>query len=425
MTSKLTQSILPLLLLAAAVSSCGADPSNAQAEASHADAGHDEHDEHDEGDEHDEHEEGDEHGEERHVELTDEEAQAIGVVVSIAEVGSIGDALSLPAEIRFDPDRVVNIATPVGGIVRSLLVVEGDWVEEGDTLATLSSRELADLKAEFLAAQSTENLAQAALVREERLRAENITAEADLLAARAEMARASAAREAAETKLHALDLGHEVIDSLAEAEDGTLSLFPLTTPLAGQVVQRSVTRGDTVEPASGADRPLFVVADLSVVWADVAVFKHDLGSLRTGANVVLADEAGAVLADGELSFISPVVDEMSRTASARVIVDNTDGALRPGQFVTARVETGDAFAVTSAVQVPEASVQLIEGRETVFVPNEGEGGFVARPVTTGRRAGEFIEIVAGLEQGDSYVASGAFTLRAELEKSEFGDGHDH
>ena len=361
----------------------------------------------------------DDHAEEDVVRLSADEAHAAGVELAAAKIEMLSVALSLPAEVRFDPDRIANVAPPVGGVIRGLEATEGDVVAQGQTLAVLSSRELADLKAEFLTAQSTEALVRLELGRADELASRNVASQAQLQTARAELAGAAAAREAAETKLHALGLGHDVLDGLLEAEDGALSLFPLTAPIAGQVVRRDATLGQSIEDG-GAREPMFVIADASVVWIDIAVFKNDVARVHVGAPVVLVDEAGTVFAEGAVSFISPVIDETSRTATARVVVDNAEGRLRPGQFVTARIDVGGGGPV---VRVAEAAVQTVEGRDAVFVPVEA--GFAPRAVAVGRRAGGYVEILAGLERDERYVASGAFTLKAELEEAGFGDGHAH
>ena len=163
-----------------------------------------------------------------------------------------------------------------------------------------------------------------------------------------------------------------------------------------------------------------MIVDTSTVWADITVYKQDLSRLAVGNAASLRDDEGNLLARGEISFISPVVEETSRTATARLVLDNPGGMLRPGQFVTAHVEAGGAG---QALLVPEKAVQLVEGRSSVFVPVDG--GFRSQPVETGRRDGDRIEIVSGLQPGASFVSGGAFTLKAELEKDAFGDGHNH
>ncbi len=394
------------------IAACGEPEAAAEdhnEEAAHAEAAHDAG-----------HEAGHEEGHEDVVRLPEADLRAAGVVVEQAAAGPMAHAISLPAEIGFDPDRLARISAPVGGIAREIPVSEGDHVSPGDILAVISSRDLADLKAEFLSAQAVETLARTEFARAGELFEADAVSESEYLADRADYDRAIAARAAAETKLHALGLGHEIIDRLRQADDGEHSLFRLTSPIAGRVVRRSLTLGEAIEPEEGVGQPLFVVADTGVVWADITVFEADLARVSEGDPVTLAGDSGPALADGMVSFVSPLIDPDSRTGTARAVLDNPDGALRPGQFLTARIETG---AGASALRVPADAVQTVEGRQAVFTPHED--GFAPRPVATGRAADGYVEILSGLEAGEAYVAAGAFTLKAELEKSSFGDGHAH
>lgn len=404
MTSKLP--IVPFLIaLLLGLSACGQDtPSTTTQEAEAVTDPAGDHD--------------DEDGEEVH--LSADAARAAGITVSQVKVSDIAGQLSLPAEIRFDADRIANVSPQVSGIIRQLYASEGQSVELGERLARLSSRELADMKSDYLAALNAERVAMTVLNREEKLWAEKITSEADLLNARAVVQSAMTARESAENKLHAVGIGHQIIDILDQAEDGALSDYTVTAPIAGIVVRRPVTLGETVVSGEGGGEALFTVVDDSVVWADIAVFKQDLGAIGNDNPVRLMSQAGDILARGKVAFISPIIDETSRTATARVVIPNEAGALRPGQFVTAEIEIGSR---RQAVLVPLASVQTFEGGQVVFVPIDD--GFAPRAVMTGAIRDGLIEVTSGLLAGESFVNEGAFTLKAQLEKAGFGDGHGH
>lgn len=352
-----------------------------------------------------------------HVELSAEEAEAAGIRTAVAETGTVSGQLELPAEIRFDADRVARVSPQVEGIVVQLHAGEGDTVKAGTTLARLTSRELAGLKADYLNALSAERLAQAELAREENLWEQKITSEADVQSARASFSAANAVREAAESRLHAVGIGHGVLDGFDEAADGALAQAYVTAPITGEIIERRISLGETV---SAGGEPIFVIIDDSVVWADIAVYKEDLGRVEEDQTVVLQREDGQRLAEGKISTVLPVIAETSRTATARVIVDNAEQRLKPGQFVTARIETGEARSV---VRVPSDALVSVEDRISVFVPTDD--GFQPREVRTGDSAGGHTEIVSGLEAGEPFVSEGAFTLKAQLEKDAFGDGHAH
>jgi cobalt-zinc-cadmium efflux system membrane fusion protein len=121
-------------------------------------------------------------------------------------------------------------------------------------------------------------------------------------------------------------------------------------------------------------------------------------------------------------YVGDILDPASRTVRARVELENADGALKPGMFATAFVATA---AGSTTVAVPRDAVQNVEGSDVVWRPGDEPGGFVASPVLLGRELpGGLVEVTAGLVAGDSLVVQGAFTLKAELARGEFG-GHGH
>ncbi len=406
--------LLPLVFAALALAACGDtdEPSNETAATVEVD--HDTHD----GDLGD----SDEHGEDGHsdhVELSPAAAAEAGIVVSRAASGPVRQTLSLPAELRYDADRLAAVSPQVSGRITRLTAGEGDTVSRGDTLAIFSSRELAELKAGYMTAASAEDLARQALEREETLFADRITSEADLQAARAALTAARANREGAENKLHAVGVSHGELEGLADAPDGTLANVRLSSPIGGIIARRTATLGATVSADDPGAPALFTIVDDSVLWADIAVYKQDAGNVQQGSTVILRSETGARLAEGEVAIVLPAIDETSRTATARMIVDNSERRMRPGQFATADIATGDGEL---ALQVPSDAIVEVEGRTSVFVPT-GDGFEPRAVVPDSEFSGQTI-ILSGLSEGEQYVSEGAFTLKAQLEKDTFGDDDD-
>ncbi len=392
---------------------------------------HDEHEDEDHSDDHDHNEtelDEDDHGhgddahddDSDHVELSPSDAAEAGIVVSRVEHGTMRPTVSLPAEIRYDGDRIAAVSPQVSGRITRLIAGEGDEVARGAALAVLASRELAELKAAFLTAVSAEDLAQQALTREETLFADRITSEADLQTARAALIAARANREGIENKLHAVGVRHSELGRLANATDGTLANVTLTAPISGIVARRTATLGATVSADDPSAPPLFTIVDDSVLWADISVYNQDAGSVHQGAAVILRSDTGLQLADGEIAVVLPAIDETSRTATARMIVRNDTRRLRPGQFVTADIAAGTG---EPALQVLSSAIVEVEGRASVFVPTDD--GYQPRAIEQGSEFSGQTSILSGLQEGEQYVSEGAFTLKAQLEKDAFGDGHEH
>jgi Cu(I)/Ag(I) efflux system membrane fusion protein len=154
---------------------------------------------------------------------------------------------------------------------------------------------------------------------------------------------------------------------------------------------------------------LFLIADRSSLWVELAVFESDARLLRIGTPVELTvDALPGRRYQGRVTFIHPGVDTTTRTLTARVEVMNRDGSLRPGMYAMARLGGASAQRLT----VPLTAVLPTGTRQLVFV-NRGDGRFVPRDVTTGARSDSLVEIVSGLKPGDEIVASATYLLDSE------------
>ena len=190
----------------------------------------------------------------------------------------------------------------------------------------------------------------------------------------------------------------------------------MTYPFAGTVIEKHLTFGENV----GAYADVFTIADLSTVWLNINIYQKDLVSIHKGQTVEIEIGHGIPSVEGKIAWVSPQVDEGTRTATARLELPNPDGSLRPGLFVTAKVVVDSSV---SKLVVPKTALQTFEGKTVVFVLDED--GFEPKPVELGRENGTTVEILSGLVSGQTYVTEGSFTLKAQLSKGAFGDGHNH
>ncbi len=197
----------------------------------------------------------------------------------------------------------------------------------------------------------------------------------------------------------------------------SLSPYALKTEINGIILERHITRGEPVSPERGR---VFTVADLSDVWVDISVYQKHLNAVKLGQTVTVSAGHGLVPAIAKISYVSPVVDEATRTATARIILPNPDGAWRPGLFVTALIELE---RVEVRVAVPRAALEQVEGKTVVFVKDAD--GFEPRPVTLGLQGSDVVEISNGLNPGEAFVTRGGFTLKSELAREELSGGHSH
>ena len=224
--------------------------------------------------------------------------------------------------------------------------------------------------------------------------------------------------KAAERTLHLLGLTDEDLAGFEDwsRNDEKLAWYALRAPFAGRVIAKHITRGERL----ARDDTAFTLADLSTVWIELTVYQKDLDRVREGQEVWVSTGPEGPEAVGRIDYISPLLDEATRTATARVELPNPEGRWRPGMFVSGRVSMA---RIEAALVVPRTALQVLGGREVVFV-HTGEG-FEPRPVTTDRADARFVEVTKGLAAGTVYAAANAFTLKAELNKASFGEGHAH
>ncbi len=198
--------------------------------------------------------------------------------------------------------------------------------------------------------------------------------------------------------------------------DVSLAPFEVKTLISGTVIGKHITLGE----AASRERDTFVIADLSSVWIDLTVYQRDLGRVKVGLETQVYIGHDLAYDAGKLSYVAPIVDEHTRTATARLVIPNKNNLWRPGVFVTAKVLVEK---IEVPLVVPRTALHTIEAEAVVFL--QTERGFLPQPVTLGRQGDTHIEILSGLSAGDHYVSEGGFTLKAEFGKEAFGDGHGH
>ena len=157
------------------------------------------------------------------------------------------------------------------------------------------------------------------------------------------------------------------------------------------------------------------------MWVYLTVYQKDLDTVKVGQPVIIRAERNQDGTKSKIDFVSPVVEESTRTATARVVLDNSKGTWRPGSFVTGEIMLSE-FEVKIAV--PRTALQVVEDKNVIFVKTND--GFEPRQVTIGRKDKEQVEILDGLDRGERYISKGGFTLKSELERSSLeGGGHAH
>jgi len=314
----------------------------------------------------------------------DEPAEdAIAIKVDNVSLGSLSSLYSTSATLRADKRATVTARTK--GVVRELLVEEGDWVDEGQKLAVLENDEQTIA---FEQAQANYENKRREHERSKKLHAQELLSDEEY---------DIAAREAVDAKHSA---------ELAELE---LSRTVIRATFAGRVLARHLDPGATVNDGT----PVYDIADLEPLYADVQVPERQVGRLKAGQQVRLMTDENATTGVAQIERIAPQVDPTTGTVKVTLAVARAEG-LRPGSFVRVGIVT-DTHADT--LVVPRSAL-VAEGRRWhLFRLKDGDAAKVELiEVTRGFEEADRVEILADssalrpLRQGDPIVVTGASSL---------------
>ena len=349
------------------------------------------------------------------IHLDSEVEKSVGIQVLPATQQRILSVLELPGEIALNADRVCHIVPRISGIVAEARKNLGDRVEEGEVVAVIESRELANAKGELLVHMKREELARINYDRIEKLWEKKVSPEKEFLDAQKALEEQKIETLAATQKLRALGLPPSQLEELRRNPNGPMTRYEIYAPFHGIVITKHMAKGEWVRESAD----ILCVADLSDVWVDITVYGKDLDLVRLGQKVTVTSNSSDLSASGKISYIGPLVGEETRTARARVVLGNAQGKWRPGMFVTVKIVRKDEEV---PLAVREDAVQTMDRYGSVVFVQYGEQ-FEVRPVELGRSDGTNVEIRKGLLPGERYVAAKSFILKSEL--STAGLSHSH
>lgn len=325
-------------------------------------------------------------------------ARRNGVTAVAAAPKELEPLVSVTGQVSFDIRKFAAIGARIPGRIRRVFKVVGDPVREHEPLAEIESAELGRAEALLVGAAAKEKGAESVMKRERSLVEARIGAERDAEAARVLYEAVRAERVAAQRTVIALGGG----------QNGESGVLILRSPIAGAVVASKAARGQTVEPTL----TLYEVADLSTVWVELRVSERDLSAIAKGDSVeIISPGHPPQTLKGQVDHVGVVVQSDTRTAAVRVVAENRQGFLRPGQSVHARIHT--AGPVGKLLTVPRTAVSRIDGKPTVLIMLDSTT-VKPRVVELGLQDGDDAAIAAGLKEGERVVVGGLFALKSEI-----------
>jgi len=321
----------------------------------------------------------------RPVSLSDTDRRRIGVTFTTVERSALERLVRTVAQVTYDETRVKKVVPRIDGYVERLYVnATGQPVAQGEPLFAMYSPMVVTTQQELLLAQRlTEQVAGGT--------PDAVQGAASLL-------------ESARTRLLYWEVPPDVIAEVLRT--GTVQrTVTLRSPVTGIVVEKAVLAGQRLMAGDAA----YQIADLRQVWIEGEVFEPDLPSVRVGQRVTaefpaLPGEARS----GRIQYVYPTLNPETRTARVRVEMANPDLRLKPGMYATFHFS-----ALTEPVLSVPRSAVLVTGKRSLVFVRDSAGALAPREVATGRATDDRIEILNGLREGETIVASATFLVDAE------------
>jgi len=326
--------------------------------------------------------------------------------VKVAPVGveAVSDTLRVAGQITFDENRVARIGATVTGRVTDIAANIGQNVARGTVLGRINSSDLSTQQLAYLRARSQYELNRRAAERAQQLYAADVIAAAELQRRQSEASISHAEMRADADQLRLLGVSASALGQLG-GQGVISSSTPILSTMNGVVVERNLALGQVVQPADA----LFVVADLSKLWATALVPEQQVRFVQQGQTVALEIPAlGGAKREGKLVYVGQVVDPKTRTVVVRTELDNRGGELKPQMLATM---LGTAAPEKQPV-VPNAAIVRENNKDYVFVET-APSKFRIRAVTLGEEVAGKRVVISGVKPGERIAIEGAFHLNNE------------
>jgi Cu(I)/Ag(I) efflux system membrane fusion protein/cobalt-zinc-cadmium efflux system membrane fusion protein len=318
--------------------------------------------------------------------LTPERTQSIGVKTETVEYKQINDEILTTGNVEADETRLANVEVRFSGWVRKVFVDSTfQQVREGQPLLTIYSPDVVTTENEYLMARQNR----------------------DLLAKSSVPGVAPGSASLPNSSLERLSqwgIPDREIVQLEETGKAKNEL-EIDSPVSGYVTERNALPNMYVQPGT----KLYSVADLYSVWVYAQVFQNDLGRVKVGDTAAITvDSWPGRTFTGHVGFISPQLDQTTRTARVRLEIPNRDGKLSLGMFVNIRL----ALPMGRQLAIPVTAVFQSGTRQIAFV-DRGGGSFEPREIETGASAADQFVVLKGLKAGERIVTSANFLIDSE------------
>ena len=334
----------------------------------------------------------------------------------------LASSIEVSGEIRLNENESAHISPRIDGVIYAVLFDLGAKVAKGDVLFEIDSVEAGNALNEYKKFKALADIAGQTFEREKKLYDQEISSEQDMLAARAELEKSAADYKAVEHKLNVIGVNNQDLSAfMKDGHDRQVARLSVRSPINGTVIERHAVVGEVATTG----RDVMLLSNLDTVWGWLNIYERDMAPLAArqakGEKLPVQITVQAfpdMVFVGDINYLAATMREESRTVSARAIVKNRDGLLRPGMFCKATISVDAGVA---ALALPKAAVLSDEGKSFVF-KHLKDDLYIRSAVTVGRENDGLVEILEGLSEGDLVVVEGAFILKSDVLREKMGAG---
>lgn len=359
--------------------------------------------------------------------LTEAQEKNAKIQTSPLSVMDIELQITIPAQFKARNQSIERIYSPIDGKITNVFVEPGAILKVGQPIVQIKSDAISQIQLEFLEKildidaninelRAQYNLSLQNYNRERTLYNEKISSRADYETANAQLRKDKANLDALSIKRSSLINVYRqrlavyggTIDNVIK----TKQIYPYITIKAtknGVLLERKVNPGEIVEQ----NRELFNLADLKTIWLVGYAFEKDSPYLHLGEAVTGTIEESTETINGVLSYVSPILDNTTKTLEVRADIPNKNFKIKPNMYAEMYVNTGIAHVLA----IPTDAVEKFGDYNFAYV-KIAPHTYEERKVETGKKNDQYTEVLSGIKVGEEVVTRGSFELLGESIKKQ-------
>jgi cobalt-zinc-cadmium efflux system membrane fusion protein len=382
----------------------------------------------------------------KEVELNEAQYNASEIKLGTFTMKNLSDVVNANGYTKSPPQNQADISVHLSGIVKSINVIEGQYVKKGQVLATIESPEFAKLQEAYLTSKNNLEFLTLEYGRQKTLSDENVNSKKVFQRTKSDFEIEKARFNSLQKQLNILNIG---------SGKGSAPTMPVLASISGSVTEVNIKIGSNAE----VGKPLFNIVDNSKLHVDLLVYEKDLQKVKAGQNIrfTLTNQDNTEI-KGKVFNVSQSFENDTKSVAVHADITNNSHSLIPGMYVNALIDVG-----TKEVQaLPVDAIIKADGREFVFVleeghdeehdhaeevHNEAEGHshddghdheeaehkegktfhFQRIEVKTGTAQLGYVQVtlLQEIDKDAKIVLKGAYYIQSHLLKSEGGGGHQH